>query len=203
MRPHIIVTCAYCATPFKTWQSKSALYCSRPCYWTDRPSRLAARFWCKVEKTAGCWVWIGAISRRHGYGKISVGLHPERSNRVAWTLASGEPIPDGLFVCHTCDVRRCVRNDDHGVYIVDGVAYERRGHLFLAPLPINALDMAEKGRSLRGERNGQAKLTPVEVLEIRRRHAAGGINQAQLGREYGVSRRTVGMLLSGDRWRHV
>lgn len=67
------------------------------------------RFWTKVDETATCWLWTGALDS-HGYGSIAMG--GERSaHRLAWKLLRG-PIPDGLTIDHLCRVRRCV-NPSH------------------------------------------------------------------------------------------
>jgi hypothetical protein len=63
------------------------------------------RFWAKVNKTDGCWLWTAALSR-DGYGMFD----RCRAHRVAWSIANGE-IPGGLYVLHICDNRRCVRPD--------------------------------------------------------------------------------------------
>lgn len=72
-----------------------------------------ARFWSKVEKTAGCWFWRGAIHKL-GYGQCVIGSRRvvgERTcamaHRVAYELCVG-PIPDGLEIDHLCRVRNCV-----------------------------------------------------------------------------------------------
>jgi hypothetical protein len=49
----------------------------------------------------------------------------------------------------------------------------------------------------------QAKLTPVQVEEIKARYAAGGVTQAQLGREYGVSAVQISRIVTGARWGRV
>lgn len=102
----------------------------------------------------GCWLWSGSPSTG-GYGKISV--FPGAiaySHRVAWELATGETLTSADLICHTCDVRLCVRNDEVGVYEVGGVTYERRGHLFKATLTANSLDAQTKGRLATGHRHG-------------------------------------------------
>jgi hypothetical protein len=69
------------------------------------------RFWAKVDKSDGCWIWRGGANGE-GYGLFSGGPGPDRktviAHRYAWTLLKGE-IPDGLHLDHLCRVRRCVR----------------------------------------------------------------------------------------------
>lgn len=86
------------------------------------------RYWAKVKMGNGCWLWTGAVSGR-GYGKLGIDGRDIGAHRLAWELAYG-PIPAGLFVLHTCDVRRCVNH----------------AHLFLGTAADNTRDMFEKGR---------------------------------------------------------
>lgn len=74
---------------------------------------LAERFWARVEKTDGCWLWKGYTSPRSHYGYMSVaGMRgPVPAHRVAYALQHGE-CPPGLVVMHSCDVKACV-NPDH------------------------------------------------------------------------------------------
>ncbi len=68
------------------------------------------RFWAKVAKSEGCWVWTGAFGRE-GYGRTSDGKGHGRialSHRVSYELEIG-PIPDGLHIDHLCRNRACVR----------------------------------------------------------------------------------------------
>lgn len=90
---------------------------------------LARRFWAKVDKSQGCWVFTGHRNSRDGYGRIGVGARVWLAHRMAWTLEHG-PIPDGLFVLHHCDNPPCVRPD----------------HLFLGNDSDNRWDMVMKGR---------------------------------------------------------
>jgi len=62
-----------------------------------------------------------------------------------------------------------------------------------------------KGRQPRaaGERNRHAKLTEAQVVEIRKRYAAGGVTQRVLGLEYGVYPSHVGSIVTGVKWRHI
>lgn len=58
--------------------------------------RLADRFWAKVEKTEGCWLWTSA-TWGSGYGFFWIGgtKRSEYAHRISWELANGTPVPDG------------------------------------------------------------------------------------------------------------
>lgn len=99
----------------------------------------AARFWRKVDKTAGtngCWIWAFGYRSPGGYGVVGNGDGKiVQAHRFAWELTNG-PIPEGLFVCHACDNRACVNP----------------GHLFLGTHKDNMRDMAAKGRSFHSQK---------------------------------------------------
>lgn len=58
----------------------------------------------------GCWLWEGALAKE-GYGVMSIGGRTQRVHRVSYTLHMGV-IPEGMFIDHTCHVRRCL-NPNH------------------------------------------------------------------------------------------
>lgn len=68
-------------------------------------STLTERFWEKVVKTDGCWLWSGALNEK-GYGAINVSGGKMAAHRLAWKLEHGAA-PTGS-VLHSCDVRNCV-----------------------------------------------------------------------------------------------
>ena len=90
---------------------------------------ITERFWSKVEKGDGCWLWRGAIGSHGRYGQFNVVNRSRPSHRVAWELVNG-PIPAGLYVLHRCDVGLCVNP----------------AHLFLGTQKDNMADMMAKGR---------------------------------------------------------
>ncbi len=194
-----------------------------------KTTTLADRFWPKVKRSSDCWTWT-ASTNSNGDGQIWV-MERRRaipSNQAAWLLVTGSLPPKGMDVCHTCDIRLCVRNDDAGVYVVDGIEYERYGHLWLGTRAANLADMSAKGRSLsgrtfperpkptnrhwthvsperiaRGERGVHAKLTDTIVLEIRKRYALGDGSQSALAREYGISQSSVSLIVLRKKWAHI
>jgi hypothetical protein len=104
----------------------------------------------QTQQSTSCWLFTGTLTYR-GYGLIKSPARKGRmAHRVAWELASGAPIPQGMCVLHTCDNRGCVRNDDEGVYLVNDKVLRRFGHLFLGTMSDNMQDMLSKGRQWNG-----------------------------------------------------
>lgn len=65
-----------------------------------------ARFWAKVEKSPGCWLWTGARAPT-GYGVLNVGGTPFYAHRFSCALA-GVTLKRGLTIDHLCRNRGCV-----------------------------------------------------------------------------------------------
>lgn len=132
-----------------------------------------------------CWEW-NAYCGGPGYGQIGIGGYKlEYAHRLAWMLTYGE-VPDGLFVLHRCDNRRCCNPM----------------HLFLGTNAGNMADCCMKGRTSRGELRPQAILTEVDVDTIRKRCEAGETCKA-IGDEYGIARTTVSGIKHHYSWRHL
>lgn len=64
---------------------------------------LAECFWELVDKSGDCWLWKQKPNKQ-GYGIFIVGKRNLRAHRVAYELVRG-PIPDGLKLLHSCDVK--------------------------------------------------------------------------------------------------
>ncbi len=142
---------------------------------------LEQRFLKYVEKSSGCWIWIGY---RHdkGYGLLSCKINgkkrPVRAHRIAYELYKG-PIPAGMKVLHSCDNPPCVKPD----------------HLFLGSNRDNSEDMSKKGRTAR-------KLRPVDVLEILEelgRNASAYL----LAARFKVSPQTIYAISRRETWKHL
>jgi len=65
------------------------------------------RFWSKVVKGDGCWIWTGATSG-HGYGILWRGMEASdyiHAHVLSWLIHNGDF--DGDFVFHSCPNRLC------------------------------------------------------------------------------------------------
>jgi len=150
------------------------------------------RFWQRVSISSpdACWDWNGP-RQPHGYGLFHIASMQRNvgTHRISYVIAHGD-IPNGMCVCHSCDNPSCVNP----------------AHLWVGTQAQNVVDRKLKGRNgaSRGESSPKAILTEVDVIEIRRRAAAGrwGI-QAQLAREYGVDPMTIRDIVVGRNWKHV
>jgi hypothetical protein len=69
-----------------------------------------SRFWAKVQKTDGCWLWVGS-RMGSGYGQFGYAAGDLRmAHRMAYEFVKGT-IPDGLDIDHLCRNRSCVKPD--------------------------------------------------------------------------------------------
>lgn len=140
--------------------------------------------WNKIEfdTNGGCWLWAGHHNPR-GYGRFYLGGgNTMQAHRAFWERHKG-PIPDGLIVCHKCDVTACVRPD----------------HLFLGTGYENARDMKNKNRSAHGERHPRVKLTEAQVLEV----FNDARTMAAIAVQYGVTPQCIFGIKSGKSWTRV
>lgn len=67
------------------------------------------RFWPKVLKSDGCWLWQGCV-QGNGYARFRAGGRTVYAHRFSYELHNG-PIPEGLMLDHLCRTPRCVRPD--------------------------------------------------------------------------------------------
>jgi hypothetical protein len=83
----------------------------------------------------GCWIWQHGKTEK-GYGIMYIYMPgrtkkgvKRKAHRISYEAFNG-PIPEGLLVCHSCDVPSCVNPE----------------HLWLGTHKDNTQDMMRKGR---------------------------------------------------------
>lgn len=200
--------CAVCGTPFRLYPStiETARYCSRPCMYQGRTPPLLNRLWAnivKIDDATSCWLWQG-VPDHDGYGQIKDHGKKLRPHRIALEIQLGRPLQMGMGSLHKCDVPLCCRNDG------------AQSHLFEGTTRDNIDDMVAKGRGLsgnrnpvrlnpsivQGERNGNARLGPAQVREMREL-AAAGVTRTILARRYGISISLASQIVLRKAWRSV
>jgi len=146
-----------------------------------------SRFWSKGKPVpSGCIEWQGHINAGRGsnYGRFHI---PERiagkgkkryvrAHRLAYSLTTGQEIPDGMCVLHTCDNRSCINP----------------AHLYLGTNEDNIKDCVQRARRPR-------KLSEADVRAIRESDEL----HVDLAKVYGVCPRTIGKVRSGLLHQHI
>ncbi len=70
------------------------------------------RLWPRIRfRKHGCWIWVGPVSERDGYGTIKVEGRMRAVHRFVYEMHRG-PIPEGLTIDHLCGEQLCV-NPSH------------------------------------------------------------------------------------------
>ena len=145
------------------------------------------RFESKYTKgdTKECWLWMYGLNR-NGYGKFKLKTKSYGAHRLMYLLYNGT-IPDKMYVCHSCDNRKCVNP----------------GHLWLGTASDNMKDMHKKGRAPnKGDTHWKARLKAEDIPVIRELSAAGARN-VDMATKFHVDKCTIAHVLSGRTWAHI
>ncbi len=122
---------------------------------------------------------------RSGYGRAWLSRTREiRAHRLAWIQKWGW-LPDGLYVCHRCNNKRCINVD----------------HLYLGTSKTNTRDAISDGlwNPPKGERHWRATLSEDDIRAIR----ADSRTQAEIAKQYQIDQSAVSLIKRRKRWRHV
>ena len=127
-----------------------------------------------------CLLWPRSLSSS-GYGQLRWRKRMRYAHRLAYAAANGldeAALAQVADVMRECDRPTCIQP----------------AHLRGGTRSQNMADASWRRRLT------QARLTPEDVLAIRRRYAAGE-SQRSLGREYGVTHGAIGRAVRGQNWR--
>lgn len=145
----------------------------------------------KIHKTdSECWEWQGKL-KPNGYGNCGTGFPNQNAHRSAYELFKGE-IPEGLWVLHTCDNKKCCNPD----------------HLYLGTVKDNVRDAIKRGqwptgpnkkKGNPGERNCKAKLDNDKVNFIRYL-CENGFKRKEMASFFYVHPSTIERIVRGVAW---
>lgn len=140
-----VIARAMCSKHYKRWSvnGHTNLTMGKGC--KDPLERLQFR----SKRIGSCLEWQGQISNS-GYGQTKLNGKYCSAHRLSWILHKGE-IPEGMFVCHKCDNKRCVDPE----------------HLYLADQSQNTQDAIERGLIKTGLESPLAKLTKRQIDQAR------------------------------------
>ncbi len=138
-----------------------------------------------VRPDTNCWLWNRA-TYANGYGWIKAFGKVVSAHRFSYELHKG-PIPDGMHILHSCDVRNCVNPD----------------HLRAGTHVENMAEAAERGRMPRGENHPNFGKRPKRPRQSKPVRVLGkeyqSINAAE--RELGLGNGTVRYWLKNNPYR--
>lgn len=129
-----------------------------------------------------CLTWPFSMMS-NGYGQIN-----------GWTGAH-------VFMCHEA---HGPKPDDRS-YVLHSCGRGQLGcvnpnHLRWGTQSENMADRIGHGTSNRGRRNGRAKLSDRDVIDIRERYANGDVLMRELAAQYGVARQYISQIIDRSRW---
>jgi len=152
---------------------------------TSRERIIQRLLWYTEVQPNGCWHWT-RVQTGCGYAQIGIDGKLISVHRLSYELFVG-PIPDGMVVCHKCDVRHCICPD----------------HLWIGTYQDNTDDMMKKGRcAVIGSNCKKSKLTDEKVIQIRKLKQSG-ISHSKIASLYGIHFTTVSDIVRGKIWKHL
>lgn len=148
------------------------------------------RFWSRVEKSDGCWLWTAGQKNPEGYGGFYVRQIDNTvcCHKIAFCIEHNfglHDIPEGIVIRHLCNNHPCVNP----------------AHLALGTYKDNSQDMVAAGNSMAGEKNYKSKVDRAKVQEIRRLWATGEYTKTQLGDLFQLSQSTIWQIVSNRTWK--
>ena len=207
----MLLTCKYCDASFTSPNRKSK-FCDRSCY-KGYYGFSPESFWRRVQKgsTEECWPWTAGRDG-HQYGRAYANRRQRRAHCIAWELSNGRPVNAGLCILHSCDNPPCC-NPAHlreGTNLDNSKDMElrnrRRTPYIHFDVPISRRPTGDRngmrmhpGSILRGEANGNSKLSAAQVVDIKKLRSDGSTLRS-IAEIYSVGISTIHRICSGERY---
>ena len=155
---------------------------------------LIARMDAHIDKNGagGCWLSLYKPNK-NGQSRIEIDGKSYKFGRVMLFYSDQSKTFEFQNskiweACHKCTTKNCVNPE----------------HLEWGTHPKNMKDKVRDGTLANGEKNGQAKLTDAQVLEIRREYAPPNkTTQQKLAEKYGVAQTIICHIINRKRWKHI
>lgn len=143
------------------------------------------RFWSKVKKSRGCWIWTGAKCRQ-GYGQLYAKKRLFIAHRYSYVIHKG--LIGNLNVLHTCDNPSCVNPR----------------HLFLGTHKDNMQDKYRKNRQNMPacEQHWNSKLSASDIKYIRKQKRYRGLG-VKLAKRFNVTKENINYILRNETWKNI
>lgn len=137
----------------------------------------------KTIKVNGCWIYTGTPSNIYPTFSDEEGNN-RAVHRYIYEKIKRKRLSNDILVCHTCDTPRCWRPS----------------HLFEGTSLDNVNDAVNKGRNVKRERHGCAKLDSKQVDLIRGLYSTGRYTYERLGSKFGVTESAIGAIIRQETW---
>jgi len=169
-------------------------HCSKECYYKTRRKitreNTSNFFWNRVRKGEGpndCWLWMGNRNENN-YGTLNIEGKNTLAHIFGYELQTGQKVPEGMMLLHSCDCPPCIRAD----------------HLTPNTVQANNLDKYIKNRMSKGENLPQSKLTPDDVLKIRKL-ASEDHSYKEIAEIFNnkVTIATITNIIKNKTWKHI
>ena len=136
----------------------------------------------------GCWICTSHAKDKDGYPRICRNKKWTSVHRYVYELLV-KKIEGSLSLLHSCDKRDCIKP----ICMFEGTQAD------------NILDRESKrrGYDTKGINNGCARLTEIQVLELRRLYSTGLFSQSSLARLFNLSITNTRRILIRELWRHI
>jgi hypothetical protein len=175
----------WCSGHYSRWQKHGDVVAERPLR-RRAPSGEPMRFIREValrHASDECLYWPYTVAGG-GYGALRIGgRNRKRGSHVMVCVLAHGPAPSAnLEVAHSCNHRLCCNPR----------------HLRWATRTENHADKVEHGTSVRGERNGSARLTEAEVRQIKA--LQGTMSQNKIANQFKVCASTIRNIREGKTW---